>query len=73
MPVAKKGKFSEIIFSIIRANVRNRGEVDGDLYSVASCNEVGGRRLVAMMDEFGMSNLDHLSDHIIETSKSGML
>ena len=32
----KKGKFSEIIFSIIRANVRNPVEVEGDLYSLAS-------------------------------------
>ncbi|MBH67979.1 MAG: 5-oxoprolinase [Rhodospirillaceae bacterium] len=73
MPMAKHGEFSEQLFSIIRANVRNPIEVEGDLYSLASCNEVGGRRLIAMMDEFRLPNLDQLSHHIVETSNKGML
>ena len=73
MPLAKKGKFSEIIFSIIRANVRNPVEVEGDLYSLASCNEVGGRRLLSMMDEFNLTSLEELAEYIITTSKRGML
>ena len=73
MPLAKRGDFSEIIFSIIRANVRNPVEVEGDLYSLASCNEVGGRRLLAMMEEFNLETLDELGDYIIKTSTQGML
>ena len=73
MPLAKRGNFSEIVFSIIRANVRNPVEVEGDLYSLASCNEVGGRRLLAMMEEFNLENLDELGDYIIKTSTQGML
>ena len=73
MPLAKRGNFSEIIFSIIRANVRNPVEVEGDLYSLASCNEVGGRRLLAMMEEFNLETLDELGDYIIKTSTQGML
>lgn len=73
MPLAKRGDFSEIVFSIIRANVRNPVEVEGDLYSLASCNEVGGRRLLAMMEEFNLETLDELGDYIIKTSTQGML
>ena len=73
MPLAKRGNFSEIVFSIIRANVRNPVEVEGDLYSLASCNEVGGRRLLAMMEEFNLETLDELGDYIIKTSTQGML
>ena len=73
MPLAKLGNFSEIVFSIIRANVRNPVEVEGDLYSLASCNEVGGRRLLAMMEEFNLETLDELGDYIIKTSTQGML
>ena len=73
MPLAKKGDFSEIVFSIIRANVRNPVEVEGDLYSLASCNEVGGRRLLSMMEEFKLESLDELAEYIINTSAEGML
>ena len=40
-----------------RANVREPVQVVGDLYSLATCNEIGCRRLVAMMDEFAIDDL----------------
>jgi N-methylhydantoinase B len=73
MPLAKRGEFSEAVMAIMRANVRNPVEVEGDLYSLASCNDVGGERLVAMMREFNLQNLDELGRHIIESSRAGML
>ena len=73
MPLAKKGEFSESVLQILRANVRNPVEVEGDLYSLASCNDVGGRRLVAMMREFKLENLEELGCHIIGASRDGML
>ena len=42
----------------------------GDIYSLAACNEAGDRRLQAMMDEFGIDDLDGLSDFIIDTSRA---
>jgi len=48
-------------------------EVEGDLYSLASCNEVGGRRLLSMMEEFKLESLDELAEYIINTSAEGML
>src|SRR3546814_10351589 len=38
-----------------------------------ACNEVGGRRLVDMMREFGLADLDELGRHIIDSSRAGML
>ena len=73
MPLASRGVFSEPILQIVRANVRNPVEVEGDLYSLAACNEVGGRRLVAMMQEFDLDTLADLGRHIIQTSREGML
>jgi N-methylhydantoinase B len=73
MPMAKGGVFSEAVLAIMRANVRNPVEVEGDLYSLASCNDVGGERLVAMMREFNLQNLDELGRHIIDSSRAGML
>jgi N-methylhydantoinase B len=73
MPMAKHGEFSEAVLAIMRANVRNPVEVEGDLYSLAACNDVGGERLVAMMREFSLQNLDELGAHIIDSSRAGML
>ena len=39
----------------------------------AACNDEGSRRLVEMMDEFGIANLDRLGEHIIETSREATL
>jgi N-methylhydantoinase B len=73
LPMAKRGEFSEAVMAIMRANVRNPVEVEGDLYSLASCNDVGGERLVAMMREFNLLTLDELGRYIIDSSRAGML
>jgi N-methylhydantoinase B/oxoprolinase/acetone carboxylase alpha subunit len=38
----------------VRANVRTPFEVVGDLYAQAGSNEVGGARLLEMMEEFDL-------------------
>ncbi|MAJ00592.1 MAG: 5-oxoprolinase [Nisaea sp.] len=71
--LAKAGEMSETLLEIVRANVRNPVEVEGDLYSLAACNEVGCRRLSAMMTEFALHDLDDLGNRIIDMSRAGML
>ena len=61
------------MLEIVRANVRNPVEVEGDLYSLAACNEVGGRRLVDMMNEFDLADLEDITRYVIDTSREGML
>ena len=36
--------------------------------SLVSANDTGARRLVAMMEEFGLRSIDALADHIIDRS-----
>src|SRR5438067_9660912 len=69
MPLAREGRMNEDLMSIIRANVREPLQVEGDVYALAACNDEGSRRLVEMMEEFGIANLDRLGEHIIETSR----
>lgn len=73
MRFATAAGVDETLVEIIKVNVREPIQVIGDLYSLASCNEVGGRRLLQMMDEFEIESLDRLADHIIERSKAAML
>ena len=48
-------------------------QVEGDVYALAACNDEGSRRLVEMMEEFGIANLDRLGEHIIETSRQATI
>ena len=69
MKFAERGEVARDLIRLVRANVREPDQVVGDMYSLAACNEAGDRRLQAMMGEFGIADLDGLSDFIIETSR----
>jgi len=73
MALAREGAMNGDLLRIIRANVREPLQVEGDVYALAACNDEGSRRLVEMMEEFGITNLDRLGDHIIETSRRATL
>ena len=68
MKFAERGTVSATLIRLVRANVREPDQVVGDLYSLATCNAAGDRRLQEMLDEFAIADIDGLSDYIIETS-----
>jgi N-methylhydantoinase B len=75
LPIMKlfdKGERNEILFQIIRGNVRLPDEVEGDLYAMTTCNDVGGARLLELMDEFDLDTIEPLSDAIIERSEQAL-
>jgi N-methylhydantoinase B len=72
MRLARAGEVNEDLLAILRANVREPVQVTGDVYALMACNETGSRRLLAMMREFGLHNLDLLGEAIITRSRRGM-
>ena len=73
MPLARKGTFNEDLLRIVRANVREPLQVEGDMFACAACNEDGGRRLVGMLDEFRLDDVEALGDQIIDASRQATL
>ncbi|MDE0845486.1 MAG: hydantoinase B/oxoprolinase family protein [Actinomycetota bacterium] len=73
MKFGSKGKFDPNVVAIIEANVRDKIQVMGDIYSLAGCNELGASRLVSMMREYELQDLDALGQHIIDSSRKAML
>src|SRR3954470_6559888 len=73
MPLAREGRMNDDLLRIVRANVREPLQVEGDIYALAACNDEGSRRLIEMMDEFGIAHLDRLGLHIIETSRQATI
>jgi N-methylhydantoinase B len=75
VPITKlfdRGEPNHELLKIVRANVRTPDETIGDLYAQASCNAVGGRSLLQMMDEFDLASIDPLADAIIARSERAM-
>ena len=70
---AERGKVSDLLIKMVRANVRTPDETVGDMYSLAACNEAGERRLQSMMDEFDMDDLEALSEFIMSASRKATL
>lgn len=68
-----QGEINALLLDIVKANSREPIANEGDIYALIACCESGAARLVAMMRDFGLTDLDALSDHIIETSRRGTL
>lgn len=73
MHLAREGQMNEDLLRIVRANVREPVQVVGDIYGLAACNDTGSTRLVEMMEEFGLADLEELSDIIISRSRRAMI
>jgi N-methylhydantoinase B len=68
----RRGEPNEELLRIIRANVRAPFEVVGGLYAQASSNDVGGARLLEMIEEFDLGDIESLSDEICARSERAM-
>ncbi len=70
---AERGEVNPLLLNIIRHNVRESDQVIGDLYSLASCNETGHKRLMDMLQEFDLENIDALSNFVLDNSYQATL
>ncbi|RLA85949.1 MAG: hydantoinase B/oxoprolinase family protein [Deltaproteobacteria bacterium] len=66
------GKLNEAVMEIIRWNVRTPDSVIGDIRSQVAANYVCAKKLIEMMEEEGLKDLDDLADEIIERSEQSM-
>ncbi|WP_289296595.1 hydantoinase B/oxoprolinase family protein [uncultured Reyranella sp.] len=73
LPLMREGVIDESVMRIVRANVREPVQVEGDIHALIGCNGIGEKRLSDMMAEHGIDNLDELGTHIIEKSRAGMI
>jgi N-methylhydantoinase B len=71
--LVEEGEPNALLMDIIRANSREPIANEGDIYALIACCEAGVTRLVEMMEEFGIDDLEALGAFIIETSRRGTL
>jgi N-methylhydantoinase B len=73
MKFAVKGEVDETLVRIIWGNVREPDQLIGDVYALTTCNEIGHRRLIDMMTEFALDDLNGIAEFILENSRRATL
>ncbi len=73
MKFAERGVVDETLIKIVRGNVREPDQLIGDIYALASCNDVGHRRLTDMMIEFNLPDLDGIAAFVLGNSRRATL
>ncbi|WP_205648501.1 hydantoinase B/oxoprolinase family protein [Acuticoccus kandeliae] len=73
MKFAERGEVDRTLLKIIRGNVREPDQLVGDIYALATCNEIGHRRLVDTLKEFALEDLEDISAFILENSRRATL
>ncbi len=73
MRFADAGKVDETLVRMLRVNTREPDQLIGDIYALAACNEIGQRRLTAMLEEYGDSDLGGIAAFILENSRRATL
>ncbi len=73
MKFAERGEVDKTLVAIVRGNVREPDQLIGDMYALATCNEIGHRRLIDMMKEFELSDLESIGEFILENSRRATL
>ncbi len=69
MKLRSAAGLNEDMLAIVEANSRNPIEARGDILSLLSCNDVGGNRLIDMMREYSLEDIDALAEHILVQSR----
>jgi len=72
MKLARAGADNGDLFTIIAENVRNPGQVIGDIQAFMSANRIGAQRLLAFMDEYGLDNLQALAAIVQDRAEAAM-
>ncbi|WP_294229945.1 hydantoinase B/oxoprolinase family protein [uncultured Shimia sp.] len=73
MKFADRGTVDQTLLTLIRGNVREPDQLVGDIYALANCNEIGHRRLIDMVEEFGLADLAGISGFILTNSREATL
>ena len=73
MKFADRGAVDQTLVKMLRGNVREPDQLIGDIYALATCNEIGQRRLGEMMDEFQLADIKEIADFILENSRRATL
>ena len=72
LKLVDKGEVNQSIMHIIKGSSRTPIQNEGDIYALLACCDVGCDRISGMMEEFGLTDLEEIGEHILSTSRQGI-
>jgi N-methylhydantoinase B len=72
MKIYDRGQANATIFELILANVRVPDQVSGDLMANISSTQLGALKLVELIEEYGLGDLQEVADEIIGRSDAAI-
>lgn len=72
MKLFEAGEPNRILFDIIRANVRVPDQVIGDIYAQQVGNNVGAKKLIELLDEYDMLDIESVSQMILDRTETAV-
>jgi len=76
IPILKwveRNELNDDLVTMVRWNVREADQVIGDIHGLAACNETGRRRLLSMLDEFDLPDLDDLASFVFDRTHTATM
>ena len=70
---AERGRLNRDLVEIVRCNVREPDQVIGDIHGLAASNETGRRRLLDMLAEFDLADLEELAAFVFDRTRRATL
>ncbi|MEL7098425.1 MAG: hydantoinase B/oxoprolinase family protein [Pseudomonadota bacterium] len=71
--LVEAGTVNALLLDIVKANSREPVANEGDIYALIACCEAGAARVIELMQDYGLRDLDALGAYIIDTSYRGTL
>jgi N-methylhydantoinase B len=72
LKLMRRGEADETLIALLRANVRAPDEVRGDLFAQIAGMDVIEKRVLGLMDEYGLDDLAGLASEIHNRSEAAM-
>ncbi|MCY3833666.1 MAG: hydantoinase B/oxoprolinase family protein [Chloroflexi bacterium] len=72
MKLFKAGEPNRELFEVIRANVRVPDQVIGDIYAQEVGNQVGARKLLEMLEEYDLPDIEGVSALILDRTETAL-
>ncbi len=72
MKLFRGGEVNQQLIDIIRANVRVPDQVIGDIYAQEVGNQVGARKLIEMLEEYNLPDIEAVSAQILDRSEAAL-
>jgi len=64
--LVKKGEMNEDVFKLILAQIRSKRVTTGDFRAQVAANTVGARRLVDLVEKYGVADFDHYVAAVVD-------